>query len=355
MAIESKILKNGEKRYRANIYHKGKRIKGKWFRYKKQASLDESNINHDLNSGIYIESTKITLNKAFEEYYDLIGNYNLSTNTINNEKRLYKNHLKIKFGNRKLNSLKSYEIQQYFNQLNKNLSNSTIIKLHGLLNKIFKQFIMWEKLSKNPMTRVKKPPVKYKKGDTWSINESQRFLESAKSHRSYIVFWLALNTGMRLGEILGLHWDQINFKQKVLSVNRSLNRQTMEISTPKTKNSIREINLSKSQINFLKDYKRKQSPNSIIVCANSNGDYFMERNIRRDKKLICKKAKIKEIRFHDLRHTHATLLIEMDTPIKHVQERLGRKDISTTLNTYVHTQKAHHIETAERFSEAFEI
>jgi len=123
--------------------------------------------------------------------------------------------------------------------------------------------------------------------------EVNSFLSHAKDYQSYIVFYLAIHTGMRMGEILGLHWSDINFNNNVISVTESLDRITKKRGSLKTESSKRLISLTDSQMNVLKEHKQFQDPEFEIVCASEVGVYLNSSNIRRAMKSICKKANVK--------------------------------------------------------------
>lgn len=159
---------------------------------------------------------------------------------------------------------------------------------------------------------------------------------------------------MRIGEVIALTWDDVDFDNNVIRINKSYKSIYRSIGGPKTKSSNREIAMSQSQMDFLKQYKENQSPKSHIVCSNEVGGYLNDHNIRRIMYIAIEKAGVKRITFHGLRHSHASYLVEKNVPIKHIQERLGHKKISTTLDVYVHTQKAHHHETAKVFDSFFD-
>ncbi|HZK23358.1 MAG TPA: site-specific integrase, partial [Atopostipes sp.] len=253
------------------------------------------------------------------------------------------------FGHRKVTSIKSYEIQKLWTDKLETHSTSTINRMHTILNKIYKQFIKWEEIKHNPMNNVEKPRVRYGKTEVWSKEEVNRFLIHAKDFQSYIVFYLAIHTGMRLGEVLALHWSDLDFDNQVIYVSESLDRKIKKRGPLKTESSKRVVSMTDSQMNVLRKHKEIQDPKSEIVCSTSIGTYFNPSNIRRAMSSICKQAEIKKIRFHDLRHTHATLLIEAEVPAKAVQERLGHADVRITLERYTHLSDRTHIETAKRF------
>lgn len=351
--IQEKEIKSG-KRYRAKVYSKydKKNHYGPWRKRKKQADIDETNIKHDLQNNTYIKESLITLDEATKIYFDTVAPNELRQTTIDVEKSNYKNHLKKPFGSRQLISIKPLEIQLLWEEKKNILKNSSIIKMHTFLNKIYKTFIQWGEIKNNPLDGVKKLSPNYAKPNTWSREEVNRFLEYAKDYQSYMVFWLALHTGMRSAEILGLTWNNVDFKARSIYVTQQyIEKEKKIVHRGKTKNSLREISLTDKQMETLQQHKEKQSPKTNLVCSNTNGDFLMSRNIRRSKKKICERADLNEITLHEFRHTHGSLLAEMNSPVKHIQERLGHKDVTTTLNYYIHINESSHQKTAEEYED----
>lgn len=350
MSIEQKELKTG-KRYRANVYVKGERITGSWKKQLKSAEQDEVKLKHQLFSGSYISETKKTFDECAQIYFDIIAPKHMNETTIYGEKCYYNKHLKPVFGDRQIVTIKPYDVQKLWSEKETSLSSSTVSRIHNIMNKIFKLFVEWDELKKNPMDKVTKPRVRYKKTDIWSKEETNKFLSYAKNFQSYIVFWIGLNTGMRLGEILALHWDDINLNTQEIHVKYNLDRRTQKRGTLKTESSERTIYLTNSQINVLKQHKQNQNPQSHIVCSSLNGTYLMPRNIRRAMETICNNADLRKIRFHDLRHTHGTLFFNITKDVKATQERLGHADVRMTLERYVHSSNKIHQQTSQQFSD----
>ncbi len=206
--------------------------------------------------------------------------------------------------------------------------------------------IQWGELKSNPLEGVQKPPPNYKEKETWTKEESHKFLSVAEEYQGYIAFWLALQFGLRFSEVLGLEWKNIDFKSKVLHVQQAYHELEKELGRLKTKSSRRSIPVSDHQIEFLRQYKERQSPKSNIVAANSHGDFMMKRNVRRAMNRICERAGVKQITFHELRHTHATLMLEMNEHVKIVQQSLGHVKAETTIDIYSHVRPQVHQDSA---------
>ncbi|QXE01910.1 site-specific integrase [Terribacillus sp. DMT04] len=354
MAIE-KIKENGiVVAYRSNVYYKGKRYIGTRRRLKREAEFDELEQKRDLLTGNHLVESRKTLEHGFDDYITLVAPKSLGTSALQNAESNFKKHIQPVFGFREMASIKSIEIQKFLVQKEKELANSTIIKLYTLMNQIYKMMIRWDELKTNPLVGVQKPQPNYKEKNTWTKEECHKFLSVAREYQSYMAFWLALQFGLRFSEILGLQWKNIDFSNKVLHVQQAYHEDEKKLGRLKTDASRRSIPISDQQLACLKEHKENQSPKCNIVVANSYGDYMMKRNIRRSMDRICERAEVKKITFHELRHTHATLLLEINEHVKIVQQRLGHVKAETTINIYSHVRPQVHKDSAQRFSSFFD-
>lgn len=169
-----------------------------------------------------------------------------------------------------------------------------------------------------------------------------------------MAFWLALQFGLRLGEALGLQWQDVDLKHNILYIRQAYHEEENELGRLKTKASKRSIPLSDYQSKYLKEYKEKQKPKSSLVASNAEGGFLIKSNIKRARIQICKRTEVSNVTFHELRHTHATLMLEINEHPKIVQQRLGHEKVETTLDIYSHVRPQVHQESAERFSNFFE-
>lgn len=190
----------------------------------------------------------------------------------------------------------------------------------------------------------------------------------------YISFKLALELGIRRGELAGLEWQDIDFKEHIITIRNNIiySNGHVLMSTPKTDESSRSIYVSKEMLGILKDLMKRQEENKNqygefyesnnfdgkdydLVMTWQNGKYIHPMYYLNKLKKVLTKAKIdKNIRFHDLRHTNATILISQGIDFKTVQSRLGHKDISTTLNIYSHVNKEMQKKATDTLSKIFE-
>ncbi|MEX2541790.1 MAG: tyrosine-type recombinase/integrase [Trueperaceae bacterium] len=212
----------------------------------------------------------------------------------------------------------------------------------GTLKTALKQAVVWQILTSNPAEHVRAPALSRVEMKAWTADETRRFLDAAKCHKLYPLFYLALATGMRRGELLGLHWKEVDLEEGWLRVSRSLVkvRGGVQLGEPKTRASRRTLLLSADTVRVLRDHQLDQEIKlgklATMVFASSEETHLWPRNVQRRFDALIERASVSKIRLHDLRHTAASLLIRHGVPVKVVAERLGHADPSITLRTYAH-------------------
>lgn len=182
-------------------------------------------------------------------------------------------------------------------------------------------------------------------------NQAQQFLVTAKmkNDRFYVLYYLAIATGMRQGELLGLKWIDLGWEQGFLQVQRQFTKKKgggFELTSPKTKAGIRRIDVGKATLNILRAHRQEQFNLMVAVGEDWNGQDLIfstqigtpldRDNLRKHFKRLLKDAGLPEIRFHDLRHTAASLMLNNGVPVIVVSRRLGHAKPSVTLDVYGH-------------------
>lgn len=298
--------------------------------------------------------------KSFDRYYGIYKNY------VNN----------TTLGKIKLCDLRTTHLQRHYNNLlNQGVTPTTIKQLNTNLKTCLGEAERQGYILKNWCKLVTLPKIEDNKEIKVLTQEEQsKFLEAIKGHELELLFILALGTGLRLGELLGLKWCDIDFKNNELTVQRSIQRvpifegdkivkyEVIE-QTPKTKNSNRTLPIPINIINKLKKYKKEQnqlilyigegySNNNYILC-DKLGNIIDEKKPGRNLKSILKKLEIEPMKFHALRHTYATRLFEAGVPPKTVQHLMGHADIQTTMNIYTHVMKSEKLEAVDKINKLF--
>jgi len=228
------------------------------------------------------------------------------------------------------------------------LSSRTVRYTHAVIYSALKQALKEQLIARNVAEAVVLPAQQKKEIRPLTTEEVHRLLSAAKDDRLYPAFLLELGSGLRRGELLGLRWQDVDLKAGVITVRQSLirTRAGLVFQEPKTERSKRNLPLPPAVVRELKAHRARQAEEKLLlgpdyedrglVFCLENGKPLDPRNFTRHFELLLKKAGLPHVRFHDLRHTHATQLLGLGVHAKIVQERLGHTTISTTLDTYSH-------------------
>lgn len=353
------------------------------FRTKKECDIALNELLMALQQNTFIEQNKMSLADYLTYWLENYVALNVAQTTLIRYKLSCKD-IKYYIGKIELCQLKPLHIQKLYAELvKKGQSNSTILKTHRTLHLALKHAIGWQMINSNPTDLVKAPrPIKNEM-KVWSIETAKEFLTDIREETIYIPVMMALQTGMREGEICALRWSDINFVNSQLSVKNTIQRINREfiLKNPKTKKSRRNISLAASTIKELKIWQLKQLENKLLfgkdyikndfVCTWQNGsvidphfvckkfpdvidkynNIYIEKNIKEN--ILDTELKYSIIRFHDMRHTHATILLQQGVNPKIVSERLGHSTIAITLDTYSHVLPNMQKEVAEQLNTVF--
>ncbi|UYZ34986.1 site-specific integrase [Clostridium beijerinckii] len=344
-------------------YENGKRqrVIKQGFKTKKDAEKFATETLAQKNRG-YIASTesnilfKDFINKWFNEYKI----NTISTNTITNYRSRIDTHIIPKLGHHKLNKITNMIVQDFYNSLiNEGAKASSAKKIMETLNNCLK-YAQKNKLIYNLPTDIERVKTEKPKVEFWSKDEIDFFLNEVKDTYLYTPILIELFTGLRIGELCGLRWCDINFKTKYLTVTHQViyDRTTKKLiftDKLKTPTSHRKMSLPEILIDHLQSIKGEALKTDFVILSregsmcnprnlsmNFTGEISKYKGSLNDKmksqpnKDLGNYRSLKQITFHALRHTHATLLIFNGENIKVVSERLGHKSISETLDTYTH-------------------
>lgn len=203
---------------------------------------------------------------------------------------------------------------------------------------IFEKMIDDNLIKINPVKRVKKLSINNKKASFLTAKEVEKCLDIAIKYypQYYSLLYTAIYTGLRQGELFALTWDDIDFENKTIIINKGFSKG--ELGNTKTASSIRNIRMCNSLITLLKEWKIKHLNNDKnLVFPNQEGNYLDSRNILRRFFHPClMQAGLKKVRWHDLRHTHISLLINQNVAPQVIQKQAGHSTIKTTMDTYGH-------------------
>lgn len=259
-------------------------------------------------------------------------------------------HLIPALGQLKLKALTPAHVRWFYREkLDAGLSSGTVHKMHVVLHKALAQAVRDGLIPRNAAEAVKVPQVRRKEITPLTIQETKRLMEAADGDRFEALYVLAVTTGMRQGELLALKWDAVDLEREVLRVRRTLTRLkgTYKMDAPKTQKSRRSVKLTTIATEALRAHLSRQLEeidrvgplyeDQGLVFATEAGTPLNPTNLRqRSFAALLKRAKLPKMRFHDLRHACATLLLSRNVNPKIVSEILGHSSISITLDTYSH-------------------
>ncbi len=318
-----------------------------------------------VEGGCTYSASKITLNEFSKKWLETYVKPNLAPTTYQGYEEKLNKHILPYLGNKRLDKIKPFDLDNLYNFLltkptnrkdkdgnYKTLSPASVHRVHEILSSIFSNALRWDLVLYNPCTKVIQPKYRSTKMTCYDEETSKRLINAIlqKAPIKYKCFViLAILTGFRRGELVGLHWDDIDFKNHKISVKRSayyLSGQPTSEKDPKTDLSTRTIAVPSICFDLLKQWRCEQSKMKLSLGKSWKGsenifttNYGGIMNPATGPKWFSsflEKNNFPHIRFHDLRHTFATLLISNNVDVKTVSHKLGHASTNTTLKFYVH-------------------
>jgi integrase len=336
----------------------GKRIQ-KWhsgFERRKDADEALSEILSGLRQGTYVEPSKLTLRGFIEDEWLPAMQRSLRPSTFRNYKGLFA-HVLPALGHTPLRNLTPPMLTTLYGELldgrgdHAPLAPSSVRLVHTLVRQALADAVKWNRLARNPADAAEPPSAKAarsRKMETWSAGQLRTFLEHVEDERLSAAWRLAATTGMRRGELLGLRWRDLDLDTGRASIVQTLTEGPgkPQISEPKTDRGRRSVALDPETVMALRVHRRAQAAEKLVlgpayddhglVFCREDGVPIWPRTFSGSFGQLAKAAGLPRIRFHDLRHTHATLALQAGVHPKVVSERLGHASIAITLDTYSH-------------------
>lgn len=291
----------------------------------------------EINHGGFLEIKQILFKDFAQKWLKDYALINVKTSTYIGYETIVRLHLNPDLGDTYLHKITAEQIQELVSKkISKDgLSPKYVINIIIPLKKMFKDAYHWGYIRRDVTAFIKRPRLEYKEMQFLTPTEIRLFLKAVKP--DYFVFFLmAVLTGMRRGELIALKWGDVNWVSRQISVNKSLFRG--QVISPKTVQSVRRVILSPVLYYVLKQfYERSEKDNSAPIFHNKNGNYYDPANlIRREFLPALKRAGVKRIRFHDLRHSYCAMLIGQGENIKFIQMQMGHSSATVTLDRYGH-------------------
>jgi len=336
---------------------------------KKLAKRRLADLEVSIEKGSYIKPKRITLAEWLSNWLNGYVTTNCGIRTAQSYQSEVRRHLIPALGAIPLTQLQPQQLQNYYSQaLTKGradgkggLSARTVQYHHRILSEALSHAVKMGLLVRNVAEAADPPHPERRNMATLALEDIPKFLEATQKTLYYVLFYTALYTGMRLGELLGLRWCDVDLDMAFLSVVQALYKRSgvCKMVKPKSSHSRRRIALSPSLILLLREYKAEQQTQRILlaklpadsdlVFSHLDGKPLDPGVVSHTFARVLKRARLPHIRFHDLRHTHATLLLKGGVHPKIVSERLGHANIGITLDTYSHVLPGLQERAAEHF------
>jgi integrase len=366
------IRRSGERSYQLGVYL-GKDTDGKkkykWLTVKGNKRQAEAKLNemvHQINTGVFTDP-KGTFGEFIERWLVEYVKPNLSPRTLEGYQNIVRAGVGPTLGKVQLKDLKPEQLQKYYaDKLATGLSTTTVRHHAMLLHCVLEFAVKWQLLVRNPADAVTPPITRHTEMHTLDETQAEQILKAAEDTPYFSLFHLALFTGMRRSELLALRWADVDLMGAEISVNRSMHRLlTHEVifRGTKTLKSSRSVALAPDTCVVLRQHVNNEMAlcvatgmvftNERLIFCQWDGKPLLPHTISQAWRRLTHRLGIWHIRFHDLRHTHASLMLKAGIHPKIVQERLGHSSISITLDTYSHVTPGIQHAAAKTFADIF--
>lgn len=337
---------NGRQKYKWHGGHKTK----------KEAQRELARLLNEVHNGTYVEPSRFSVAEYLRHWLETYARPKVAARTLERYEEIVQNHLIPSLGHYPLAKLQPLHIQTCYKEALESgrrngkggLSHQTVLHHHRVLDCALKWAVKWQILARNPADFVDAPKAPHREMKALDQDGTVRLLATAEGTRLYLPVLIAVTTGMRLGEILGLSWDDVDLKSGVLQVRRALQetRAGLSLKEPKTERSRRTINIPTLLVEALVKHKGELAGRKLIlggawqehklVIPGESGSPLSPKVISKAFEHLAQRAGCPEIRFHDLRHSSASQLLGAGVPVGVVSARLGHARTSTTHDIYGH-------------------
>ena len=340
----------------------------RWVSGKTQADVQEGlrALQSELHRGTLSNQNGLTVTAYMEQWIEHKGGQGVKDNTLRSYRDSVRLYINPYLGDRKLEKLRPLDVEHLMTKLRQGGKSPALISYAlRVLKMALKQAVLWQIVARSVADAVRPPHRQAPDLEVWTADQAKTFLRCAESHRLSAAFYLALMTGMRRGEILGLKWEDVHWSTGRLTVKNNLVEVRREgevgkfhagkptvssvkviLQTPKTKASRRDITLSKGTLSRLQAHLERQEQEQNVlgddwqhegfVFANEFGGPTEPRTLYGWFTQLTREAGLPKIRFHDLRHTAASLMFQRRLNVKTISDRLGHTDEAFTMRTYIH-------------------
>lgn len=305
---------------------------------------------YEQQRGTLATGSNATMQEYLEAWLEDTHKPTVRLSTYLNYQKILKNYLIPGLGKAKLQKLTAPQVQAFYSKkLREGLSPKTVTNIHGVLHKALDNAVKWNIVARNVCDAVTPPRVPRKELNYLTQEQAGILLKEVKAHKLEALLTVAITTGMRRGELLALRWQDINFELGTIQVKRTVSYHQVYgyvESEPKTARSRREILLPAFVVDVLRKHLAQQEDQRLAVDAdwsdkqlvftNATGDFYSPNTLLKAFKRFLTSIGLPHMRFHDLRHSAATILLTIKVHPKVVQEILGHSQITTTMDIYSH-------------------
>ena len=352
--MRGSIRAKGKHSWQLQVYVTGAEGKRRYFETVRgnkgdaQKRLRELLVN--LDKGVPVPAGRITVAEHLRQWLDGYVKANCSQRTLDGYQSIIENHLIPALGHFQLKHLNQQTIQNYYGIARESLSARTVHHQHRVLSQALKWAVRQGYLGRNPCELVDAPSSskQNKTMSTLTPIEVEVLLDTAKDNQYYPIIYTAVSTGLRQAELLGLRWRDIDLDMLSISVIQVLykRRGVCEFKEPKTKHSRRRVSMTPKLALYLREYKADREsifwqlgqPLTLdsLVFGSLEGKPLDPGVLSHNFAKIAKRAGLKGVRFHDLRHTFASLMLLRGAKPKVISESLGHSSVAFTMDTYSH-------------------
>jgi integrase len=360
---EGSIYQRKDGRWCAQVSLSGRRLT-KYGKSQKECREWTKQMLSKIDGGLTFDGTKITLEGYTQGWLNGKG-LSRRSSTVQNYRRSLDSHILPVLGKMRLQNILPAHIRQLYLRLQAEGKGPRTIQLvHVTLHCALEQAVKEGILGRNPLNAVERPRVETAQYKVLTEEQARQFLITSAGSPFEAVFYLALTTSMRKGELLGLMWSDLDWDKSVVLVQRQLLKGAKEgliLGPPKTKSGYRAIKLGHGALAQLDAHRKRQLviknfagekwQENGLVFTSSIGTFMDQSKVSKEFKRLLHLAGLPDIRFHDLRHTSISLLLEMGTPVNTVQRRAGHSKASVTIDIYGHAMARSQEEAAQKIED----
>jgi integrase len=331
-----------------------------------EAIAKRDDLRRQLQLGVNLAAPPRTVAAWLEEWLrDIKAHDGTRPSTLRRYREVVNTHLIPSLGRIKLDKLTPRDVQRFITNLKDKVAPATVVKVHGVLRVSLSDAVRMDLVPRNAAKAAKPPSLGRNERRALTPEEAQKLLSAIADNRLASVFILALATGLRRGEILGLRWSDVDLAGRVLFVRRALQRVEgrLQFVPTKTHRSARPIPLSRLAVQALEQQRVRQAKERLkagelwqdkdLVFASTIGTPMEPRNVNRVFDELRKATGLEWLRLHDLRHAFATFLLDQGEELRTVMELLGHSTIRLTADTYGHVLSARARAAAESIDRLF--